>query len=249
MLFIMNINLFFPKVFTLVRDTFDAANINVNDFYVHRLDIKICALFLVVFLLLALVPAKIIPKKFAIAPMTLMLFALGGIIYFDVTINNDNQAIADVNNGFSVAQTSFQVRPNKIASGKNLHDYLCEKPYTKSSTTNDYQIYARIYADDGTYQTYLLGAMKNGHVTPNMRNPHKAKVATKGMLNSLNSYVTYIKKHHLENDFKNSAELEFSNKYMDQDHQPMLIMEDKNGRVLRLKTHSSATAKNVILTK
>ena len=249
MLFIMNIGLFFPKVFTLMRDTFNTTDINVNDFYVHRFDIKICVLFLVICLLLALVPAKIIPKKFAIIPRALMLFALGGIIYFDVTINNDNQAIADVNNGFSVAQTSFQIRPNRIASGKSLHDYLCEKPYTKSSTTNDYQIHARIYADDGTYQTYLLGAMKNGHVTANMSNPHKAKVATKGMLNTLNSYVAYIKKHHLENDFKNSAELEFSSKYLDQDHQLMLIMEDKNGRILRVKAHSPATAKNVILTK
>lgn len=249
MLFIMNINLFFPKVFTLARDTFNATDINVNDFYVHRFDIKICALSLVICLLLTLVPAKIIPKKFTIVPMTLMLFALGGLIYFYVNINNDNQAIVDVNNGFSVAQTSFQVRPNKIASGKSLHNYLCEKPYTKPSTTNDYQIYTRIYADDGTYQTYLLGAMKNGHVTANMCNPHKAKVATKDMLNTLNSYVTYIKKHHLENDFKNSAELEFSNKYLNQNHQPMLIMEDKNGRFLRIKAHSPATAKNVILTK
>ena len=221
----MNINLFFPKVFTLVRNTFNTTDINVNDFYVHRFDIKICALSLVICLLLALVPAKIIPKKFAIVPMTLMLFALGGIIYFYVTINN------------------------KITSGKSLHNYLCEKPYTKPSTTNDYQIYARIYADDGTYKTYLLGAMKNGHVTANMCNPHKTKVATKDMLNTLNSYVTYIKKHHLENDFKNSAELEFSNKYLNQNHQPMLIMEDKNGRFLRIKAHSSATAKNVILTK
>ena len=245
----MNIGLFFPKVFTLMRDTFNTTDINVNDFYVHRLDIKICVLFLVICLLLALVPAKIIPKKFAIVPSILMFFALGGIIYLDVTINNDNQAIADINNGFSVAQTSFQVRPNKIASGKSLHDYLCEKPYTKPSTTNDYQIYARIYADDGTYQTYLFGAMKDGHVTANMNNPHKAKVATKDMLTTLNSYVAYIKKHHLENDFKNSAELEFSSKYMDQDHQQMLIMEDKNGRILRVKAHSPATAKNVILTK
>ena len=245
----MNINLFFPKVFTLVRDTFDAANINVNDFYAHRYDIKICILFLVICLLLVLVPDKIIPKKFAVFPGIAAFLALGGIAYFYTIITNDNQAIADVNNGFPVAQTSFQVRPNKIASGKNLHDYLCEMPYTKLSTTNDYQIYARVYADDGTYQTYLFGTMKDGHVTTNMSNPHKAKVATKGMLVTLNSYVTYIKKHHLENDFKNNAELEFSHKYMDQDHQPMLIMEDKNGRVLRIKAHSSTTAKNVILTK
>lgn len=249
----MNVGLFFPKLFTLARNAFNASGVNVNNFYIHQLEFKICFLLLTVFLFIGLILLTTAVRIYSSDSNSVLVSGAFILIMFLAVsyakVSRDDKAIADVNNGFPVAQTSFQVRPNKIASGKNLHDYLCEMPYTKPSTTNDYQIYARVYADDGTYQTYLFGTMKDGHVTTNMSNPHKAKVATKGMLVTLNSYVTYIKKHHLENDFKNNAELEFSHKYMDQDHQPMLIMEDKNGRVLWIKAHSSTTAKNVILTK
>lgn len=91
--------------------------------------------------------------------------------------------------------------------------------------------------------------MKNGRITASTHNSDYAKVATTNMLTALDSYATYIKEHHLESDFKDSAKLELSDKYLDQDYRPMLIMKGKDGQILRVKEQTSATAKNVILTK
>lgn len=242
----MNIGLFFPKVFTLARNTFNASGVNVNNFYGDRLSLKVCILFLIIFIILAALVPKGVPQ-FAAMVFGVFLFVVI-TVFSDVKVEHNSMATADVNNGFSVAQTSFQVRPNKIASGKNLYDYLSEKPTTKSSTTNDYQIYAKVYHGK-SYQTYLFGNIKNGRFTANIRNTHKTKVATTGMLTALDSYATYIKKHHLESDFKDSAKLELSDKYLDQDYRPMLIMKGKDGQILRVKEQTPATAKNVILTK
>ena len=243
----MNINLFFPKVFTLARDTFNASGVNINNFYNYRFNLKVCFLLLAIFLICLALAPKDIPR-FVIAALVGVLFFIAATVFSYVKVEHNSRVTANVNNGFPVAQTSFQVRPNKIASGKDLYDYLSEKPKTRASTTNDYQIYARVYHGK-SYQTYLFGTMKNGRFTANMRNPHKARVATTGMLTALDSYATYIKEHHLESEFKNSAKLEFSGKYLDQDYRPMLIMKGKDGQILRVKEHTPTTAKNVVLIK
>ena len=201
---------------------------------------------LIIFIILAALVPKGVPQ-FAAMVFGVFLFVVI-TVFSDIKVEHNSMATANVNSGFPVAQTSFQVRPNKIASGKNLYDYLSEKPTTKSSTTNDYQIYAKVYHGK-SYQTYLFGNIKNGRFTANIRNTHKTKVATTGMLTALDSYATYIKKHHLESDFKDSAKLELSDKYLDQDYRPMLIMKGKDGQILRVKEQTPATAKNVILTK
>lgn len=248
----MNIGLFFPKVFTLVRDSFNASGVKVNNFYSHQLEFKICFLLLTVFLFIGLILMTVAVRIYSSDSNSVLVSGAFILIMFLAVsyakVSRDDKAISDVNNGFQLAQTSFQVRPNKIASGKNLYDYLSEKPKTKSSTTNDYQIYAKVYHGK-SYQTYLFGTIKNGHFTANIRNTHKTKVATTGMLTALDSYATYIKKHHLESDFKDSAKLELSDNYLDQDYRPMLIMKGKDGQILRVKEQTSATAKNVVLIK
>lgn len=248
----MNIGLFFPKIFTLARDSFNASGVKVNNFYSHQLEFKICFLLLTVFLFIGLILLTATVRIYSSDSNSVLVSGAFILIMFLAVsyakVSRDDKAISDVNNGFQLAQTSFQVRPNKIASGKNLHGYLDEKPKTKSSTTNDYQIYAKIYHGK-SYQTYLFGTMKNGRFTANLHEPAESKVATTGMLTALDSYATYIKKYHLESDFKDSAKLELSDKYLDQDYRPMLIMKGKDGQILRVKEQTSATAKNVVLIK
>lgn len=234
----MNVGLFFPKLFTLARNAFNASGVNVNNFYIHQLEFKTCFLLLTVFLFIGLILLTTAVRIYSSDSNSVLVSGAFILIMFLAVsyakVSRDDKAILDVNNGFQLAQTSFQVRPNKIASDKSLYGYLDEKPKTKSSTTNDYQIYAKVYHGK-SYQTYLFGTMKNGRFTANLQDSAKSKVATTAMLTALDSYATYIKEHHLESDFKDSAKLEFSDKYLDQDYRPMLIMKGKDGQILRVK--------------
>lgn len=244
----MNIGLFFPKVFTLARDSFNINGTKFNNFYVHDFGAKVALIALPILALVAITVYIYISKKAALVAFAGIVIANVCFYYFSFNSATDYGALANDNNGFSVAQTSFQVRPNKIATGEDMDDYLCENPKAKPSTTDNYQIYARVYHGK-SYRTYLFGTMKNGRITASTHNPDYAKIATTNMLTALDSYATYIKKHHLESDFKDSAKLELSDKYLDQDYRPMLIMKGKDGQILRVKEQTLATAKNVVLIK
>lgn len=246
----MNINLFFPKVFHLVRDTFNTSRIDVNKFYIHYLEVKIAILVLFIVVVFGMLVTIFHLKRALLGSCIGVVATAIFLIFATVSRIKDAKIIADINNGFPIAQTSFQVRPNKIATGENLYVYLCENQKEKSSTTNNYQIYARVYNNTSTYQTYLFGIMQNGHFSANTCDPSRqAKIATADMLTALNSYATYIKKHHLENDFKNNAKLAFSNKYLDRYYHPTLVMKGKNNQILHIKMQSKRIIKEVVLTK
>lgn len=152
-------------------------------------------------------------------------------------------------NYFQIKQTSFYI----AISNKELE--LLIKYYLHSTAINSgldfdhYNIYVDIYdevIDDTT--KYLLGQMNNGQIMAVDNYMSDYKPATTDMVTTINSYALYIKKHHLEKKFADSATLRYSAKYLDKDYKPMLVMTNKSGAILHLKQNSNINAENVVFT-
>ena len=152
-------------------------------------------------------------------------------------------------NYFQIKQTSFYI----AISNKELE--LLIKHYLHSTAINSeldfdhYNIYVDIYdevIDDTT--KYLLGQMNNGQIMAVDNYMSDYELATKDMITTINSYALYIKKHHLESKFADSATLRYSAKYLDKDYEPMLVMTNKSGATLHLKQNSNINAENVVFT-
>lgn len=179
-----------------------------------------------------------------------------GCLLASQQISVGNQ-VRDSSNGFRVAQSSFQIRPNNrltqpdpMSKGSDdLVDYMSEKPAEPTKTTTNYRVYVTIHTENGKKQTYLIGKMVNGVLAASAKGSHNEKVIPHSMLNIMNCYASYIKKHHLEDDFKNVAKLKYSNKYLDHNYYSILVMEGKKGQVLHLKPSGSVKVDNVLLTK
>ena len=127
-------------------------------------------------------------------------------------------------------------------------------------STKNYTIYAKIYnSSSHHYYYYLIGNMSNGSfetITTDQENGYwhyrtnrwgirytcnsdNQRLMTAKQLNTLAIYIKYIKKHHLEDNFKNDAKLIISNKYYSKDYEPQLVMKGKDGKVLYLKHNIS----------
>lgn len=172
-------------------------------------------------------------------------------------------------NGFQVRQTSFIIQPNEksfqsngkkyLASSNVNSDRLTNNKDHKQNSSKNYAIYAKVYNDKLTgYKTYLIGNMSNGQfmlisqkqaetyskMTKHDRFTPKYDIANKKLmnnkqLNTLATYTEYIKKHHLKDDFKDSAKLIMSKKYYDSNYEPQLIMKGKDGKILYLANNNA----------
>ena len=126
-------------------------------------------------------------------------------------------------------------------------DYLRSKRTKLKLAFNYYNVYVDIYDETSSNTTrYFIGQMKNEQLMPVGNYNKYCKLATTDMITTINSYALYIKKHHLENEFADSATLRYSAKYLDKDYKPMLVMTNKSGKVLHLKQDISNLPDNVI---
>lgn len=159
-------------------------------------------------------------------------------------------------------EKSFQSNGKKYLASSNVNfDRLTNNKDHKQNSSKNYAIYAKVYNDKLTsYKTYLIGNMSNGQFmlisqkqaetyskmtkhdrfTPKYNNDiANKKLMNNKQLNTLATYTEYIKKYHLENNFKNDAKLIISKKYYDSNYEPQLVMKGKDGKVLYLKHNIS----------
>lgn len=152
-------------------------------------------------------------------------------------------------NHFQVKQTSFYIAVSNEKLEQLSKDYLRSKRTKLKLAFNYYNVYVDIYDETSSNTTrYFIGQMKNEQLMPVGNYNKYCKLATTDMITTINSYALYIKKHHLENEFADSATLRLSTKYLDKDYKPMLVMTNKNGKTLHLKQNSNINVKNVVST-
>ena len=251
----MPIGILFPKVFPLSRETFTAKDANLS-----LASNKPLIIFIIAMIVLLISCYFIIKNEEVgyIIGIIGIIITMSGFLLLSQQSSVGNQ-VRDNSNGFKVAQSSFQIRPNnrltppdpmsKGSVDDDLVDYMSEKVSEPTKTTTNYRVYVTIHTENGKKQTYLIGKMINGVLVASTKGSHNEKVIPHSMINIMNCYATYIKKHHLEDDFKNVAKLKYSNKYLDHDYYPILVMEGKKGQVLHLKPSGDVKVDNVLLTK
>lgn len=178
----------------------------------------------------------------------------------------------DFGNGFQAKQTSFIIQPNEKSFQSNDSNYVFDnKENSMSTNSKNYAVYARVYnTSSHNYYNYLIGNMVNGTfetITTTQENSYWSD-RTSGLgvryigdndhdrlikdeqLKTLDTYIEFIKKHHLEDNFKNNAKLIINNKFYDKNYKPQLVMKGKDGKILYLKHYiSKKDIANVGITK
>ena len=218
-------------------------------------------LFLSPFISAAIRVTKNKAENLSITTASLMLTGLVALLISFFTFkpaSNYESNLTNFGNGFETKSTNFIVQPNEQAFADSGSEYLLKnKAGILKPKSSNYAIYAKVYNDKLTsYKIYLVGNMVNKHFTPiterqkenyqdlafshlgtlNFTNETaNKKLMTSKQLNALDTYIEFIKKHHLENNFKHNAKLIMSNKYYGADYAPQLVMKGKDGRVLYLK--------------
>ena len=252
----MPIGLLLPKVFTLSREAFTVKDTNT---YLEAEKSLIFLIFAVLMLVIGYLIHFMIKNKdiaYIIDIIGIISMAIG---YSSASQqNNIDDQVRNSSNGFRIAQSSFQIRPNnrltpsdpsiKTSINDDLVAYMLKDSDVPTKTTTNYRVYVTIHTENGKKQTYLIGKMVNGVLSASTKGSHNEKVIPHSMLNIMNCYASYIKKHHLEKEFADSATLRFSTKYLDKDYKPMLVMTNKNGKTLHLKQNGNINVKNVVST-
>lgn len=218
-------------------------------------------LFLLPYIFSAIRATKNKVENLSITTVSLMLAGsvalLIGFFTFKPASNYESN-LTNFGNGFETKNTNFIVQPNEQAFADSGSEYLLKnKADILKPKSSNYAIYAKVYNDKLTnYKIYLVGNMVNKHFTPiterqkenyqdlafshlgtlNFTNETaNKKLMTSKQLNALDTYIEFIKKHHLENNFKHNAKLIMSNKYYGTDYAPQLVMKGKDGNILYLK--------------
>ena len=178
----------------------------------------------------------------------------------------------DFGSGFQVKQTGFIIQPNEKSFQSNASSYIFGNQENSMSTNSkNYAVYARVYdSSSHNYYNYLIGNMVNGTfetITTAQRNSYWSDTASglgihyigdddhdrlikNKQLKTLDTYIEFIKKHHLEDNFKNDAKLIISKKLYDKNYKPQLVMKGKDGRILYMKHNiSKKDIANVVITK
>lgn len=218
-------------------------------------------LFLLPFIPVAIRATKNKAENLSITTVSLMLAGSVALLISFFTFkpaSNYESNLTNFGNGFETKNTNFIVQPNEQAFADSGSEYLLKnKAGILEPKSSNYAIYAKVYNDKLTsYKIYLVGNMVNKHFTPiterqkenyqdlafshlgtlNFTNETTNKrLMTSKQLNALNTYIEFIKKYHLENNFKHNAKLIMSNKYYGADYAPQLVMKGKDDRVLYLK--------------
>ena len=185
---------------------------------------------------------------------------------------NQKADTTDFGNGFQVKQTSFIIQPNEKSFQANDNSYIFDnKENSMSTKSKNYAVYARVYNSSAhNYYNYLIGNMVNGNfetITTTQENHYWSERTTfsgvryirdddhdrlikNEQLKTLATYIEFIKKHHLEDNFKDNVKLIMSNKFYDKNYKSQLVMKGKDGRILYMKHYiSKKDIANVGITK
>lgn len=195
--------------------------------------------------------------------------AVVGIVSQPLKLENSTTKFG---NGFQVKQTSFIIQPNEKLFQSNAVNYVLKgKKGNISTSSKNYAVYARVYnSSSHNYYNYLIGNMVDGNfetITTTQENHYwSERTAPSGVrhirdddhdrlikaqqLKALATYIEFIKKHHLEDNFKDDVKLIMSNKFYDKNYKPQLVMKGKDGRILYMKHNiSKKDTANVGITK
>ena len=159
---------------------------------------------------------------------------------------SEKVSTTDFGNGFQVKQSSFIIQPNEKSFQSNVADYILDgKKDSISTSSKNYAVYAKVYdSSSHNYYNYLIGNMVNGTfetITTRQKKIYQSdtekhdRLIKIGQLKTLDTYIEFIKKYHLEDNFKDNAKLIINNKFYDKNYKPQLIMKGKDGRILYMK--------------
>ena len=173
----------------------------------------------------------------------------------------EKNSTTDFGSGFQVKQTSFIIQPNENLFQTKAADYVFDNKKSSISTSSkNYAVYARVYdSSSHSYYNYLIGNMVNGYfetITTTQKKDYQSddekhnRLIKLEQLKTLDTYIEFIKKHHLEDNFKDDVKLIMSNKFYDKNYKPQLVMKGKDGRILYIKHNiSKKDIANVGITK
>ena len=174
---------------------------------------------------------------------------------------SEKDSTSDFGSGFQVKQTSFIIQPNESLFQSSVADYVLDgKKGDIPTSSKNYAVYARIYNNSShKYYNYLIGNMVNGYfetITTTQKKDYQSddekhnRLIKLEQLKTLDTYIEFIKKHHLEDNFKDNAKLIISNKFYDKNYKPQLVMKGKDGRILYTRHNiSKKDIANVGITK
>lgn len=145
------------------------------------------------------------------------------------------------NSYFKLKQTNFYIKPQdqhlKVTRVNPLE--LTITPENNQITSKYYNIYLYITDkhDKNYYDNFYIGEYKQHQVQLYQFDPAHSSSRFQ-IVRSLITYTNYIKKHHLEKDFANNAQLVLDGAYLDCNQNIQTIMYGKNNHVLRYKDDS-----------
>ena len=158
------------------------------------------------------------------------------VCYFEVP--ND----VEIDSYFKLKQTNFYIKPQdqhlKVTRVNPLN--LAITSENNQITSKYYNIYLYITNkhDKNYYDNFYIGAYKQHQVQLYQFDPARSSTRSQ-IVRSLVTYTNYIKKHHLEKDFANNAQLVLDGSYLNCHQDPQTIMYGKNNHVLRYKDDSN----------
>lgn len=143
---------------------------------------------------------------------------------------------------FKLKQTNFYIKPQdqhlKVTRVNPLN--LTITPENNQTISKYYNIYLYITNkhDKNYYDNFYIGKYKQHQVQLYQFDPARSSTRSQ-IVKSLVTYTDYIKKHHLEKDFTNNAQLVLDGAYLDCNQNIQTIMYGKNNHVLRYKDDSN----------
>lgn len=171
-------------------------------------------------------------STFALGFISSVALLISTICYIEVP--ND----VEIDSYFKLKQTNFYIKPQdqhlKVTRVNPLN--LTITPENNQTTSKYYNIYLYVTNkhDKNYYDNFYIGAYKQHQVQLYQFDPARSSSRSQ-IVRSLVTYTNYIKKHHLEKDFANNAQLVLDGAYLNCNQDPQTIMYGKNNHVLRYK--------------
>lgn len=162
--------------------------------------------------------------------------AISTICYLGVPNN------MEIDSYFKLKQTNFYIKPQdqhlKVTRVNPLE--LTIKPENNQTTSKYYNIYLYITNkhDKNYYDNFYIGEYKQHQVQLYQFEPCDNSSRAQ-IVRSLITYTNYIKKHHLEKDFADNAQLVQDGAYLNCNQNVQTIMYGKNNHALRYRNDNN----------
>lgn len=174
-------------------------------------------------------------STFTLSIISSIALLISTICYFEVPNDVESDSY------FKLKQTNFYIKPQdqhlKVTRVNPLE--LTITPENNQTTSKYYNIYLYITDkhDKNYYDHFYIGEYKQHQVQLYQFDPAHSSSRSQ-IVRSLITYTNYIKKHHLEKDFADNAQLVLDGPYLNCHQDPQTIMYGKNNHVLRYKDDS-----------